>query len=74
MLTDEILQVVNDDLRVVGGVHGALQERRPRAELSLLQQFTAYLFDYYIKIYKKLWSHSYSHIAHLHDWINSVMK
>lgn len=37
-LTDHVVQVVDDDLRVVAGIHGAVQEGRPRAELGFLQQ------------------------------------
>lgn len=41
-LTDHVVQVVDDDLGVVGGVHGAAQERRPRAQLRFLDQRTCY--------------------------------
>lgn len=37
-LTDDVVQVVDDHLGVAGGVHGALQERRPRAQLGFLRQ------------------------------------
>ncbi|CAG9560855.1 unnamed protein product [Danaus chrysippus] len=36
ILTDEVVQVVDDHLRVVGGVHGPLQEGGPRAQLCFL--------------------------------------
>jgi hypothetical protein len=36
-LTNHVVEVVDDHLGVAGGVHRALQERRPRAQLRLLQ-------------------------------------
>lgn len=39
-LTDEVVKVVDDYFGVVGGVDGALQERRPRAQLRFLQTQT----------------------------------
>lgn len=38
LLTNHVVEVVDDHLGVVGGVHGALQERRPRAQLRLLSE------------------------------------
>lgn len=40
MLTDEVMQVFDDHLGIVCGVDGALQERRPRAQLRFLQTQT----------------------------------
>lgn len=46
-LTDQIVQVVNDHLCVVSGVHSALEERCPCAQFSFLQ---ANKYEIYILI------------------------